>query len=299
MKDKSSLRLAYIISAYKLPDNLCRLINALDESGSFFIVGVDKNTCIKEYERMRSLLERRPNVHFLERHRSPYRSFGHVTTTIKGLEYLRTHRIDYDYVSLLTGQDYPIKSLEFIRDFLTRNFGKSFIDNFSLPDPRWTDGGLNRIERYYVHKKRIFWSIPRKYFLGLLPLAIPGSLRAWGGSGYWTLHRSHADYCVDFLGDRENKSFIDYFRHTDISDELFFQTILMNSTLTSTIENTNLRYIDWSKPRAPSVLLSEDWEAIKNADGLIFGRKFDMTIDSHIMDLVDDQILSIAADNAS
>src|SRR5689334_18819495 len=103
------MRLAYIISAYKLPENLIRLVDALDDAASVFVVGVDRATPPAEFSRIREAFADRVNVHLLKRHRSPYRSFGHVRTTLKGLALLRELGNEYEYVSLLTGQDYPLK----------------------------------------------------------------------------------------------------------------------------------------------------------------------------------------------
>ena len=48
-----------------------------------------------------------PNVHFLPRHGSHWAGFGHVRATLKGLADVLERRVPFDYVVLLTAQDYP------------------------------------------------------------------------------------------------------------------------------------------------------------------------------------------------
>ena len=63
-----------------------------------------------------------------------------------------------------------------------------------------------------------------------------------------------------------------------IPDELFFQTLIMNSTLRDSVVNDNLRYLDWSREPAPAVLGVGDVDRMLGSDKL-FARKFDETVD--------------------
>ena len=50
-----------------------------------------------------------------------------------------------------------------------------------------------------------------------------------------------------------NPDYVRFFEHVFVPDELFFQTIIMNSPLRDTVENDDLRYLDWSREPAPAV----------------------------------------------
>jgi hypothetical protein len=67
---RRAVKLAYIISAYKLPEQLRRLVETLATDTSSFVIHVDKKTDDGTYRRMVSSLDQLGNVHFLERHRS-------------------------------------------------------------------------------------------------------------------------------------------------------------------------------------------------------------------------------------
>ena len=144
-------------------------------------------------------LEPIAGVYFLPRHRSYYGGFGHVRSTINGLNFLNKRGIDYDYVSLLTGQDYPIKSSAEISAFLENNRGRSFIEHFTMPASSWTDGGMIRITHLWFHSTGKVRNSPRDRFPLLFQQKIPYGLAPWGGSGYWTLYKEHADYVMRFV----------------------------------------------------------------------------------------------------
>jgi hypothetical protein len=86
-----------------------------------------------------------------------------------------------------------------------------------------------------------------------------------------------------------NPDYVRFFGHVLIPDELFFQTIIMNSELRGSIENDNLRFLDWSRDPRPAVLVQKDLPALLSSHKL-FARKFDERIDSSILDLLDAHI---------
>ena len=57
---------------------------------------------------------------------SHWRGFGHVSATLKGIADALEHRPDFDYVVLLTGQDYPLRSPRRLERVLGRAEGRSF-----------------------------------------------------------------------------------------------------------------------------------------------------------------------------
>jgi hypothetical protein len=234
---------------------------------------------------MKADLEQIGGVYFLPRHRSYYSGFGHVRSTIKGLDFLEKQGIDYDYVNLLTGQDYPLKSHAAISAFLENNRGKSFIEHFTLTASSWTDGGMTRITHLWFHSTGKVRNYPRDRFPLLFQRKIPYGLAPWGGSGYWTLYKEHADYVTRFV--RSHPKYVRFFRRGHVPDEIFFQTILLNSPNRTDIVNDDLRYVDWSDPReAPKVLGKGDWDKLEAGDDL-FARKFDIGRDADILPMID------------
>jgi len=69
-------------------------------------------------------------------------------------------------------------------------------------------------------------------------------------------------------------------KYTFCPEELYFQTVIMNSKYAKNVSNNNLRYIDWNPSRvgkdstSPAILDLNDLEKIKNSN-MLFARKFD------------------------
>jgi hypothetical protein len=277
------VRLAYIISAYQNLDQLARLIRRLHGDETSVVVHVDKKTDDEAYSMLLAALGDVPSVHFLERHTCHWGGFGHVRATLKGIHELKRRDVDFDYLVLLTGQDYPIKSNDFIHTFFEEYREKSFMAYNALPTPSWSPrGGLDRIEywhlRLYGRHLRLPW---RRRF--------PSGLRPFGGGAYWCLSRECVDLVSDFVAARPDV--VDFFKHVDIPDEIFFQTVLINSELRETVVNDNLRYIDWTRGVRPAVLDIRDLERLRESPKL-FARKFDVHHDEEILDLIDRELLS-------
>lgn len=138
--------IAYIISAYKHPLQLARLVHKLNSNLVCFFIHVDQRTDLKTFNQMKHLLEKFSNVYFLDRHDCYWGDFGHVNATIKGIKAVDRTCVNYDYVILLTGQCYPIKSNEAIFDFFKKNKGMSYMTHYPPGKDR-----MKRIERWHFH----------------------------------------------------------------------------------------------------------------------------------------------------
>ncbi len=103
------MRIAYIISAYKYPEQLIRLIHRLNSEKNSFFVHIDKKTNDKIYNQIVNGLSHLPNVYFLNRHKCYWGDFGHVNATIKGIKEIFNRNLPIDWIILATGLDYPIK----------------------------------------------------------------------------------------------------------------------------------------------------------------------------------------------
>src|SRR5260370_22507103 len=206
------MRLAYIISAYKSADLLICLVHRLHKPTSIILIHVEKRKDRKQYRDMAEGVGHLPNVVFLKRHNCHWGDFGHVRATLKGLAYLFDREAHFDYVFLLTGQDYPIKSNAYIECVLDIRKGKEFISYYSFPNKAWGgDGGMRRIEQWHfrfledwpVKSVRAFVHLPaRREFESKVKSVIyssinnmfakrtlPGNLKPFGGQGYCVLAR--------------------------------------------------------------------------------------------------------------
>lgn len=277
------MRIGYVVSAYKLPGQLVRLLRRLRTGTSTFVVHVDRKTDRHTYEQMVVGASELGCVEFVDRHVCHWGGFGHVRATLKGIERLYADGADFDYVVLLTGQDYPLRPTAEIERRLAAAEGQSFLSYWPVPRAAWSGrGGLDRIERWHlVGRRHLHVTAP------VVRRRIPGGLTPWGGPPYWCLSRSVVDYVWDWL--REHPDVVRFFEHVWIPDELFFQTIVLNSPLRDTVVNDDLRHIDWTRLPAPSVFRRDDLDELVGS-GKLFARKFDSTVDAEVLDLLDRHI---------
>ncbi len=298
------MSIAYIISAYKYPDQVIRLVRQLDSDASSFFIHVDKKCSDDLYRQLTIQLAGNSNVHFMRRHNCYWGDFGHVRATLKGIEAIFSENVEFDYAVLLTGQDYPIKSNRRIRETLRHGNQAIFIRSFALPSERWDDG-MDRIENWHLRVGRLHFAFPKrspsKYRLvnqfqslaqRIIPIkrTFPAGFKPFGGSSYWCIPKDVLQYVQDFV--RLNRAFVRFFRYVDVPDEIFFQTIVMNSPFRERVVNDNLRFIRWGpKDDHPAVLGCEDFDVLSSSPAL-FARKFDATIDSDVLDQIDRKLLA-------
>jgi hypothetical protein len=288
---RHAVRIAYIISAYKQPDLLLRLIDRLNENTTNFLVHVDKKTDQHIFDRIVNGTRHMPNVRLLERHYCYWGDFGHVLATLKGIDEIYRKHIPFDYAVLLTGQDYPIKTNRQIHGFFEHSSGKSFMAYFALPNSEWSNGGLQRVERWHLRFRDHHFEFPGTN-ASSIRRRLPGGLKPFGGSSYWCLSRACIEYIYEFT--HTNVRVVNFFRYVDVPDEIFFQTILMNSRYATDIINEDMRYIEWRDLNSgnPSVLSKDDFPKL-SASSKLFARKFDERVDMDILDMVDREILEV------
>ena len=286
------MKQAYVISAYKLPEQLVRLVKKINNENTIILIHVDKNSNNDYMDSLKNQLGEFENVIFLKRHRCQWGDYGHVAATVKAIRYLIENDIDFDYFNVITGQDYPIQSLENIDKFF-KNKSMSYIEYFKLPSAKWNNS-MERIGKIHIQLRgrRIILpeSISNIIHSKLLRLSVQNKkgFSFYGGSGYFSLNNKHTKYIYKFLD--ENRDYEKFFKYTFISDEIFFQTILLNSRFKSQIINNNLRLIDWNGPvNYPKIFTSKDFGEIKNSKAL-FARKFDSSVDGKIITMIDDKL---------
>src|SRR5262245_7081087 len=318
------MRIAYLIMTHDQPDHLHRMGKALDCDGVGFYIHIDTKAKLSTF---RPEMLEKENVHFLTtRADVQWMGFSQVEAILMLMqEALVQEASRFGYCVLLSGSDYPIKSNSFIRKFVETS-NKEFIMFHRLEDrPTWK----HKIEYFYPidlvpihgHSKgieksywrRLFWGrffkyqwlMPkRSYMVGMVP---------YGGSEWWMLSYECVAYVLRFV--QENPRFARFYRYTHSADEMFFQSIILNSELARRVQNFdaymewrsipsnikensmlaedsfNFRYVDWSEERErPSILDERDWHNIRKSSDL-FARKFHPIPSARLLDLIDQELL--------
>ncbi|NJL79248.1 MAG: hypothetical protein HC917_11080 [Richelia sp. SM2_1_7] len=110
----------------------------------------------------------------------------------------------------------------------------------------------------------------------------------YGGSYFATFSWKCTAHLYSFV--KENSRILDYYKKTFIPEESLIQTVLVNSKKFN-LYNSNYRYTDFINSRHghPRILNNQDYSVITK-DNIYFARKFDMTVDSVILDRLDRRV---------
>lgn len=276
------MKIAYFIQVHNEPNQLYQLIERLAFSNVYFYVHVDKKADIKTFL---TLLNGK-NISFVKnRVKVHWGAYSQVQATINGLQEIIESGIDYDYITFLSGQDYPLKSNEKIVNFFSENPKKAFMEFYSIQNT-WKEA-IPRLNKYHFTNYPFWGSFQIETLINLLlPIRTPpANLIFVGRSSWFTITNEHVKYILQYLN--ANKAFVNYLKFTWGCDEFIFQTILYNSTFKDQMVNDNLRYVDWSLGGArPKNLTVSDFDKLVSSNKL-FARKFSRKIDAEIIDLLD------------
>jgi hypothetical protein len=282
--------LAFFILCHKTPQHVIRLVNCLRDENSVFVIHVDKRAAPVVYDTLRLFSEELPGqVHLCrQRYRCYWGRFGIVEATLSCMREAVGLGLSFDHAFLLSGQDYPIKSMNHIRTFVDEHLGSEFIESFPADEPnRWSaaEGEHNALNRV------LYWTISfrSRHIQIKWKRRFPFGFRPHGGSMWWCLTRECVVYIDRFV--REKPAYTRYFRMVFIPDESFFQSIISNSRFKGRIVSDDLRYADWQNPNPsyPRTLDTDDFEKLMSSSKL-FARKFD-TRSQHLLRLIDREIV--------
>ncbi|WP_435357019.1 beta-1,6-N-acetylglucosaminyltransferase [Emticicia sp. SJ17W-69] len=275
------MKIAHLILTHANPLQLKRLIQRLAHPNADFYIHVDLKTDIKPFISINS-----ENIKFIKNRISVHwGAYSIVQATVNSFEEILNSNHKYDYINLLSGQDYPIKSTAAIHHFFENNPGKAFMHTLSVAD-EWQEA-IPRLTKYHLCNYHFAGKhLVEKYLNILLPSRkMPNDLVPVGRSQWFTITGEHAQYIVAYL--QENKNVRRFFELTWGSDEIVFQTILFNSIYQKDMINDNLRYIDWSEGKAsPKTFTMADLSTLLHS-GKLFARKFNANVDAAIFDELD------------
>jgi hypothetical protein len=282
------MKIAHIIMTHKNPAQLERLIQRLQHPMSDIYIHLDKKVNIGPFK----YLEQNENVFFINnRVECNWGGYSFVRAIMSSLkEVLKGD--NYEFINLMSAQDYPIKHIEDFYQFLLKHRGMCFI-SYEHADKRWWQHAVARYRYYhftdlklrgkYLLQKLVNKLMPRRNF----PLDI--SMYGSSNSSWWVISAKAAEYVVSFI--ESNSKLKRFMRFTWGSDEFLIATVLMNSPFKNCVINNNLRYIDWSEGGAnPKIFSKKDLYQLMKSDHF-FARKFDMDFDSEILNMIDRAII--------
>lgn len=308
---------AFHILAHHQPELLDRIVRRLQCPEARIYIHVDK----KSKDDFSCLLKKYKNLEIYSKVNVWWYGYSMVDATLFLLNKAKESGISFKYHVLLSGQDYPIRSIEDIIEFYRKesfdfvhyekfeNLGKEFFRKFEFC--HFYDNPVFNPKSSWQISSRSFrvWLYYGLYVKRIAPIlfdrSLPYGLIPYFGSQWFSLREESVKYIFKFLDD--HPAYTKFMHFTEGPDEFFFQTILANSEVASNLtewdeyqnwvkKNTSpyhfrrssLRYMDWESEgrEKPAILDLRDSERIFNSEYL-FCRKVDFFRSKELLDQID------------
>ena len=259
------MKIAYLILAHDNPSHLRRLVGAITSPSSVCFIHIDIKSNIMDFLPIAS-----ENVILIDKRLAVYwGDFSMVEATLILIRAALADSRHFDRLVLLSGTDYPLRSVSYIESFFRCYPSDEFINLVQMP----AEAKGKPLERLTHHWPRPQAPLVAKLFrriirrLGIGPISryraykrYLGHLVPYAGDQWWALSRAACQHIQTFV--EQEPRLVRFFKNTFCPDEMFFQIILGNSSFMSTIRR-NVTYADWfSEDRQPA------WISEKHLDDL-------------------------------
>lgn len=271
----SQIRIAYFIMIHHQPDAFKAMFEKIYTRDQFYLIHIDRKAKENFTEEIQQYLVHFPNVYILESMNIVAGGFSMIQAELNAMEYLLNVAGEWDYLINLSGEDYPLKSQNIIRQFLTANNGRNYLfyydQRFYRPDT------LRRIQNHFTELTHKVSSLiyKRDFMEGVTPYI---------GSKWFILTR---ETCAFLTNNKRVIDFEDYYLHTFSPAESFFQTVLMNTVFKDIIVNDDKRASIEKYFFNKSKYENHFIKSLETSNQL-FIRKINTTIHQNIMKYIDE-----------
>ena len=273
--------IAYLILVHRYLGQFTRLFRAIYHHANYYLVHVDRRSAVRLHTEIQDFLSSFPNASLLKSQSVLWGGYSIVDAELRGMEELLRISSKWEFFVNLSGQDFPLKSPTYIEDFLGRNVGNDFIR--VADQKKFRPDTISRLQGYCIECSNRILRIPikRAYLRGVTPQI----------GNQWMIATRR--FCEFVCYSPEVKRFKEFYRHTFIPDEGFFQTVIMNTSYKGTIVNDDKRTIRWV-PLGTIKLRPKDF-TVKDVDFLLssqglFARKFDETVDARVLSILESNL---------
>lgn len=276
------MRVAHLIITYTSPFQTERMIQRMQHPEFDFYIHVDAKFPLESHDN----LKKYSNVYFIQnRVDVQWAAYSTIQAEFNGLQEILDSARTYDFISLMSGQDYPIKTTEQMQSFFDERKGKLLL-KYRAFSGEWEEG-MKRVNKYHMTDFRFKGQFLLEKLINFFVKRTdqPKGMKFYGSSMFWAISPEAAEYVLKTV-DRVPKM-RRFFKYSWAPDEFLFQTILLNSPFASKVINENCHYYK-HPPQTPSpkTFDSSDFDDIIASDRL-YARKFDMAKAPELLDRID------------
>ncbi len=279
------MKIAYLVLCHKNSNQVDRLIRQLDNECVDFYIHVDaKANSFK--------VNNKANVIVLdEKERVDVRwaSFSMISATLNLIKKCLKSSKEYDYVVLISGQDFPLKNNRQFIKFLEDNYGSNFIE--ILPKKNGLRKRYKKRNELYYPKWMFSRSLPVRILKKIYIYLTGGYTKTFGffkrksiiekefefGSQWWCLRVDCLKWMMGYIN--THPQYIAFFENSLTPDECFFQTLFSLSPFDNTRKD-KITFFEWDRNRNnPRLITVSDVVRLVRSPKYFFARKFDMETD--------------------
>jgi hypothetical protein len=316
------MKYAMLIMAHKNGKQLARLVHRLRDSDMVIFIHLD--TKFKNWKEEITSDIQTEVVFTSQRFDAALASWPLVQAEIELIKeakiYEKLNSTHFDYYLLLSGQDYPIKSIPYIKSYLEQVYPKPLIDMTPYDERTYVASFFGRFRFYHINnyldtrfavkrtiRRALKAPLRASEYIATKLLGSPKQkitkYTLAAGSAWWIL----PDLVIDYTRAQveENNESIRCFRHVKTPEESFFQTMTANSPLKNLIEWNDLfereqncltyafftdsyngRSVQYPFTGHPYIFRKEDFYWVVKFPHF-FVRKVDVDVDDDFCNLVD------------
>ena len=269
------VRIAYFIMVHHKPEAFKAMFQKIYTRDQFYLVHIDRKAKFEVIEEIQLYLIQFPNVYIPESINIITGGFSMVQAELDAMEFLLNVSPEWDYFINLSGEDYPLKSQNIIRNFLTVNNGRNYLlyydQKFYRPDT------LQRIQNHFTELSYKISSLiyKREFMKGVIPYI---------GSKWFIFTRNT---CAFLANNKKVMDFEEYYLHTFLPAESFFQTVLMNTAFREVIVNDDKRAII-GNPLLGKKPNKDDLIRYLQSNNYLFIRKIGSKTDESILQYIEE-----------
>lgn len=215
------------------------------------------------------------------------------------LQYAKCYS-DAEYFHLISGQDYPTRSIDCFLEFFLKNKGKEYVQYVHLPHPKWENNTFRRLQYFYPYDYANNQENPRQWVREQvrkqqadgLKRPIPDEFdHIYGSSQWFSISRDATSILLDYT--QKSPSLYRRMWMTFAPEECYIATVLVNLLGTERVVQKNLRFIRWKYENGnrPANLGAEHFFHLLNRD-YFFCRKIDSSCSLNLLDYIDKYLLN-------
>lgn len=289
------MKQAVLIIAHNNLELLRKNILLFNDPNIDIFVHIDKKSRIVKDDILRDLFKvekQKSHIEFYKKIRVSWGGYSQIETELLLIEKCLKYSKKYGHIHLISGADLLIKTPKKLCNFFENNKDKEFVHFYSAK----IRGRIEKRYKYYHFITESSWKRKKLYsILNNSMLIIQKLFRIdrrldieyQYGSQWFSITSNFAKYILS-----KKCQIKKMFKYTNCCDEIFLQTILVNSPFIKNVYKKDfsdnyesiMRLIDWNRGN-PYTFRASDYNELVQSK-MIFARKFDENIDEKIIDKV-------------